>query len=103
MGTENSRGWGRRTQDNKKRKNKLLTFDIFLFKHWHAGNLPSEINSFYNPKHSLFHRNESLLLKDVAGEFVLSVSFFESEEEFQLEDVFGAAKCIRQFRRLVNA
>lgn len=33
----------------------------------------------------------SLLLKDAVGEFVLSVAFFESKEEYQLENVFGAA------------
>jgi len=34
----------------------------------------------------------SLLLKDVAGEFVLFVLAFESMEEYQPENVFGAAK-----------
>lgn len=41
----------------------------------------------------------SLLLKDVAGEFVLSVSAFESKVEYQLENVFGAAKSIGQLER----
>jgi len=43
-----------------------------------------------------------LLLKDVAGEFVLFVSVFESEEEYQLENVFGAAKSIKQLERQVS-
>jgi len=34
----------------------------------------------------------SLLLKDVAGEFVLFVLVFESMAEYQPENVFGAAK-----------
>lgn len=40
-----------------------------------------------------------LLLKDVAEESVLSVLVFESKEEYQLENVFGAANIIRESKR----
>jgi hypothetical protein len=41
----------------------------------------------------------SLLLKYVAEESVLSVSAFESKEEYQLENVFGAASTNRESKR----
>jgi hypothetical protein len=41
----------------------------------------------------------SLLLKYVAEESVLSVSVFESKEEYQLENVFGAASTNRESKR----
>lgn len=41
----------------------------------------------------------SLLLICAAEESVLSVSVFESKEEYQLENVFGAANTIRESNR----
>jgi len=40
-----------------------------------------------------------ILLKYVAEESVLSVSVFESKEEYLLENVFGAANTIRESKR----
>jgi len=40
----------------------------------------------------------SLLLKDVAGEFVPFVLVFESKEEYQPENVFGAAKASNKWK-----